>query len=198
MVKGINICNHTTAGLSGWAKQELQPIFLRLATIPHFFGMEPGEFPEPIGLVHSMPGSNSEFDQTGTTWDYLVNRTVRLVRRGLAHHQGPLKHKPAPESLVQEQHQLLRCLNIWNHHYKSANIAAIEATGDDFESHLHRQMEGIIGKIWVTCCLSSNKMRYDEHTEDFEEVLRISQGLIDRRSLKGRDHLPKFIFEMGL
>lgn len=159
--------------------------------------MEASDFPEPTGLVRDVLEPD-RFDRTSTTWDYLVNRTVRLVRRGISHHQESLKHTSIPESLLEEQHRLLRCLTIWNQHYKTANIAHMVATGHDFESQLHRQMEGIIGKIWVACCLGRSEMRYDTYIADFEEVLRLSQQLVDRRSLGGYQNLPKFIFEIGL
>lgn len=217
---GVNICNEASTELSGWAKEELKrestpsisdgivcicthnvadfvpAIFLRLATIPHFFGLDPTEFPDPTGLLKSTPGTSklSDPDQTGMIWDYLVNRSVRLVRQGLCHHHGSLSHLPVPASLFEEQRDVLCRLAEWRQRYELEGRGSPTAD-DEFESSLHRRMECIVGQIWVACCLSGSEMRYDQHNADFEDLMRVSQQLIDLRTESGP--APKFIFEMG-
>lgn len=217
---GVNICNEASTELSGWAKEELKrestldisdsivrvcphniadfvpAIFLRLATIPHFFGLEPTEFPDPNGLLKSTPETSnlSDLGQRGMIWDYLVNRSVRLVRQGRCHYHGSLRHSPVPASLFEEQRDVLCRLAEWRQRYEMEDRGSPTAD-DEFESYLHSRMECIVGQIWVACCLHGSEMRYDKHNADFEDLMRLSQQLIDLRTAS--DPTPKFIFEMG-
>lgn len=192
---GITICNSLPQGLSGWAKKELQPMFLRLATFPYYFGAEAGDFPEPVGLVSDPLAVDVTAEERNTAWDWLINRTVRLVRLGLSHRQGPLRHLPTPAHLYDEQRRISEVLAAWREYYKSSRLQG-SISPEDMPSHLFDEMKCIIGAIWASCCLNSDEMIYDEYIEDFEELIQLSQQLVD---LKAEDSVPKpkFIFEMG-
>lgn len=195
---GINICNETSVGLSGWAKEELRPIFLRLATMPYYFGVEVGDFPEPVGLKMSPRDSEPLEDvssHTSTAWGSFVNRTVRLVQNGLNYRHGALRHCLVPDSLFEEQRQVIRELATWRQHYKA--ISKEPQTADfDIEAQIYGQMESIIGYIWAACCLASDLMMYDDHVADFEEIIRLSEQLLELRAQDAKPR-PRFIFEMG-
>lgn len=193
---GITICNSLPQGLSGWAKQELQPMFLRLATFPYYFGVEAGEFPEPVGLISDPLAVDVTAEERSTAWDWLINRTVRLVRLGLSHRQGPLRHLPTPAHLYDEQRRISGVLAAWRNYYKNSRLQGSIVSLEDMPSHLFDEMKCIIGAIWVSCCLNSDELIYDEYIEDFEELIQLSQQLVD---LKAEEITPKpkFIFEMG-
>lgn len=193
---GINICNAMAEGLSSWAKEELQPIFLRLATLPYFFGMEVGDFPDPIGLRLDSQDSESAFAYTSTAWESLFNRTVRLARIGLSHRQGALRHCFVPESVFAEQRQVVDDLTRWRQHYINTIKMEPQPADDDVESSIYRQMECIVGYIWAACCLAADHMMYDDYLADFEEILRLSEQLIALRTQDSKPR-PRFIFEMG-
>lgn len=192
---GITICNSLPQGLSGWAKQELQPMFLRLATFPYYFGVEAGQFPEPVGLISDPLAVDVTAEERSTAWDWLINRTVRLVRLGLSHRQGPLRHLPTPDHLYDEQRRIFGVLAAWRNHYKNSRLQGT-INLENMPSHLFDEMKCIIGAIWVSCCLNSDELIYDEYIEDFEELIHLSQQLVD---LKAEEITPKpkFIFEMG-
>lgn len=193
---GILICNAMPeGGLRGWAREELRPIFLRLATFPYFFGMEAGEFPAPVGLVADEEGEDGGWDRSSTAWDALVNRTVRVVRQGLSHRQGPLRDSPVPETLVQSQRQTRAGMMAWREHYR-AQRSTSALTDEELEAHMYREMESIAGLIWVSCCLEASELGYDAYTADFADLLALSQQLIDRRS-KESELRPIFSLEMG-
>lgn len=192
---GITICNNTSKGLLGWAKQALQPIFLRLATFPYFFGVEVADFPEPVGLVSDGLATGVTAEEKTTAWDYLVNRAVRLVRLGLSHRQGPLRHLPIPDHLFAEKEVIYQSLVTWQDHYRTTRAAYLP-DDEGLEPHLYDEMKCIVGKIWISCCLNDNEMVYDEHLADFEELLHLSELLIHLRSTESGPR-PKFIFEMG-
>lgn len=192
---GITICNSTPEGLSDWAKQELQPIFLRLATFPYFFGVEAGDFPEPLGLVSDPLAVDVTAQERNTAWDWLINRTVRLVRLGLSHRQGPLRRSPMPDSLFDEQRRISGVLLTWRNYYRGIRLQG-SLSPEDMPTHLFDEMKCIVGSIWASCCLNGNEMTYDEYIEDFEELIHLFQQLAD---LKAEEACPKskFIFEMG-
>lgn len=192
---GIIICNSTPRGLSGWAKQELQPIFLRLATFPYLFGVEAGDFPEPVGLISDPLAVDVTAEERSTTWDWLINRTVRLVRQGLSHRQGPLRHSPMPDHLYDEQRRISGALVAWRNYYKSTRLQG-SLSLEDMASHLFDETKCIIGTIWASCCLNSDEMIYDEHMKDFEELIQLFQQLVDLKEEESGPK-PKFIFEMG-
>lgn len=192
---GITICNSLPRGLSGWAKQELQPIFLRLATFPYYFGVEAGDFPEPVGLVSDPLAVDVTAEERNTTWDWLINRTVRLVRLGLSHRQGPLRHFPMPGHLYEEQRRISGVLVPWRNYYRGIRSKGL-LTPEDIPSHLFNEMKCIVGSIWVSCCLNSDEMIYDAYIEDFEELIQLSQQLVDL-TVEDTGPRPKFIFEMG-
>lgn len=160
--------------------------------------MEATDFPQPTGLLRSPSELDPEFDQQNMRWDYLINRTVRLVRQALSHRQGPMMHSAIPESLFEEQQRVLGCLNTWHRHYEMQSLDPA-LTDEESESRLHHRMECIIGQIWAACCLTSSEMRYDEHTARFEELVGLSQQLVGPRTASGGPAAPppKFIFELG-
>lgn len=192
---GITICNSMPEGLSGWAGQELKPIFLRLATFPYFFGVEACDFPEPLGLVSGPMTVDVTAEERNTAWDWLINRTVRLIRLGLSHRQGPLRQSPKPDDLYEEQRHICRALGPWRNYYKGRRLQGYLSL-EEMLSNLFDEMKCIAGTIWASCCLSSNEMVYDEYIDDFEELASLVQQLID---LKTEESGPKgkFIFEMG-
>ncbi|KAL1874325.1 hypothetical protein Daus18300_003689 [Diaporthe australafricana] len=192
---GITICNSMPQGLLGWAKQELQPIFLRLATFPYFFGVETGDFPEPLGLVSDPLAMDVTAEERNTAWNWLINRTVRLIRQGLSYRHGPLRHLPMPEHLYEEQRRIFEVLFEWQNHYSDTRLKS-SLSPEDLPSHLFDEMKCIIGRIWAGCCLDSGEMLYDEYNDNFEILIRLTQQLAE---LKERDSGPKakFIFEMG-
>lgn len=197
---GILICNAMPeGGLRGWAREELRPMFLRLATFPYFFGMEAGEFPAPGGLVAAAAardgGDDAGFDVSSTAWDALVNQAVRVVRQGLSHRQGPLRDLPVPETLVQTQRHTLASLGAWREHFRSQR-SGVTLADEDLETHLYREMEAIAGLIWVACCLDASEMGYDAYLGDFTDLLALSQQLIDQRPAECEPR-PIFSFEMG-
>ena len=192
---GITICNNMSNGMLGWAKQELQPIFLRLATFPYFFGVEVTDFPEPIGLVSDPLATDVTAEEKDTAWNYLINRAVRLVRLGLSHRQGPLQHLPVPDSLFEEQQSMHEVLVMWHDHYRT-NRTSLSIEPEDLERHIYDEMKCIVGKIWVACCLNKDEMDYDEYNADFEELIHLSEQLVHLRSMESGP-TPKFIFEMG-
>ncbi|KAI3398438.1 hypothetical protein diail_9119 [Diaporthe ilicicola] len=192
---GIIICNSMPQGLLGWAKQELQPIFLRLATFPYFFGVETGDFPEPLGLVSNPLAVNVTAQERSTTWDWLVNRTVRLVRVCLSHRQGPLRHLPTPDHLYEEQRSIFEVLVEWQHHYRNVRSKG-SLSLEDLPSHIFDEMKCIVGKIWAGCCLDNGEMLYDDYNGDFEELINLAQQLAGLKSRESGPK-PKFIFEMG-
>jgi hypothetical protein len=192
---GITICNTTSKGLLGWAKQELQPIFLRLATFPYFFGVEVADFPEPVGLVSDALATGVTAQEKTMAWDYLVNRVVRLVRLALSYRQGPLQHLTMPDYLFGEQERIYDSLVTWQKHYRNAR-ENYQPNHGDLESHLYDEMKCIVGKIWIGSCFNVDEMAYDEHVADFEELIRLSDQLIHLRRTESGPR-PKFIFEMG-
>lgn len=192
---GITICNTASKGLLGWAKQDLPPIFLRLATFPYFFGAEVADFPEPLGLVPNPFSTSINAEEKSTAWNYLINRAVRLMRLGLSYRHGPLRHLPVPDYLFAEQKRSYDSLAVWHHHFRTAR-AEHQLASEDLESHLHDEMKCVIGKIWVACCLNKDDMVYDNHIGDFEEVIQLSKQLIELRSTESGPR-PRFIFEMG-
>ncbi|KAJ0118260.1 Transcriptional regulatory protein moc3 [Diaporthe amygdali] len=192
---GITICNSTPQGLLGWAKQELQPIFLRLATFPYFFGVEAADFPEPVGLVSDPIALDVTSKEMETSWNWLVNRTVRLIRLGLSYRQGPLRHLSTPSHLYEEQRDIFDVLVVWRNHYRDIRLKG-SLSLDDFPSHLSDEMKCIVGKIWVSCCLSGDETAYDEHNQDFEELIHLA-GQFAELKLGESGPKPKFIFEMG-
>lgn len=101
---------------------------------------------------------------------------------------------PIPASLFEEQRQVLARLAEWRQRYELEGQGS-PMTHDEFESYLHRRMECIIGQIWAASCLSGSEMHYDQHNADFEDLMCLSQQLIDLRTASSPT--PKFIFEMG-
>lgn len=192
---GITICNSMPEGLSGWAKQELKPIFLRLATFPYFFGAEAGDFPEPLGLISDPSAVDVTAEERNTAWDWLINRTVRLIRLGLSHRQGPRRHLPTPGHLPDEQRRICGVLAPWRSYYRALRLQGSESL-EDMPSNLFNEMKCIVGIIWVSCCLSSDELIYDDYIEDFEELILLVQQLVDLQAEEGGPK-PKFIFEMG-
>ncbi|KKY38839.1 putative c6 zinc finger domain protein [Diaporthe ampelina] len=192
---GITICNSTPQGLSGWAKQELQPIFLRLATFPYFFGVEAGDFPEPLGLVSDPLAVDVTVEERNTAWDWLINRTVRLVRLGLSHRQGPLRHLPRPDHLYEEQRRISGVLVAWRDYYRGIRLQG-SLSLEDMPTHIFDELKCIVGIIWASCCLSSDELIYDEYIKDFEELMGLVQQLVDLKA-EGNGPKAKFIFEMG-
>lgn len=192
---GITICNSMPEGLSGWAGQELRPIFLRLATFPYFFGVEACDFPEPLGLVSDPLAVEVTAEERNTAWDWLINRTVRLIRLGLSHRQGPLRQIPKPDNLYEEQRRICRALGPWRNDYKGRRLQGYLSLEERL-SNLFDEMKCIAGTIWASCCLSSNELVYDEYVDDFAELVSLVQQLVD---LKAEESGPKgkFIFEMG-
>lgn len=192
---GVTICNSMQGGLSGWAKQELQPIFLRLATFPYFFGVEASDFPEPLGLISDPSAVDVTAEERTTAWDWLTNRAVRLIRLGLSHRQGPLRHSAKPDDLYEEQRRIGRVLVPWRNYYKGLRLQGSLSREEVF-FNLFEEMKSIAVTIWSACCLSSNELVYDEFVDDFEELVLLVQHLVD---LKAEDSGPKgkFIFEMG-
>lgn len=192
---GITICNNMSKGLLGWAKEALQPIFLRLATFPYFFGVEVADFPEPVGLVSDALAMGVTTQEKAMAWDYLVNRAVRLVRLVLSYRQGPLQHLSMPDYLFGEKERIYESLVTWQHHYRTARGTYLPDR-EGLESHLYDEMKCIVGKIWVGSCLGVDEMAYDEHIADFEELIHLSDQLIHLRPTESGPK-PKFIFEMG-
>ncbi|ROW12615.1 hypothetical protein VMCG_00351 [Cytospora schulzeri] len=192
---GITICNNTSKGLLGWAKEALRPIFLRLATFPYFFGVEVADFPEPVGLVSDALAMGVTAEEKATAWDYLVNRAVRLVRLGLSYRQGPLQHLSMPDYLHGEKERIYESLVAWQHHYRTVR-GAYSPGHKGLDSHLYDEMKCIVGKIWIGCCLHTDEMVYDEHITDFEEIIHLSDQLMHLRATESGPR-PKFIFEMG-
>lgn len=192
---GITICNSTPEGLSGWAKQELQPIFLRLATFPYFFGVEAGDFPQPLGLVLDPLAGDVTAEERNTAWDWLINRAVRLVRLGLSHRQGPLRHFPKPDHLYEEQRRISGVLLAWREYYRGIRLQG-SLSLEDMPQQIFDELKCIVARVWVSCCLNSDEMIYDEYIEDFEELISLVKQLVD---LKAGETGPKakFIFEMG-
>ncbi|KAG6364819.1 hypothetical protein INS49_006423 [Diaporthe citri] len=180
---GITICNSLPQGLSGWAKRELQPIFLRLATFPYLFGVEAGDFPEPVGLISDPLAVDVTAEERTTTWDWLINRTVRLVRQGLSHRQGLLRHLPTPDHLYDEQRRISGVLVAWRNYYRSTRLQGSLGL-EDMASHLFDETKCIIGTIWASCCLNSDETIYDEHIKDFEELIQLFQQLVDLKAGK--------------
>lgn len=192
---GINICNNMPTGLLGWAKQELQPMFLRLASFPYLLGIEATEFPEPVGLISDPLATDVTAEEKSTAWNYLVNRSLRLVRVGLSYHQGSLRHLSMPEDLFREQKCVYESLVLWQSHYRTARITHPPGP-EELESHLYNEIECIVGKIWVSCCLNADEMVYDQHTADFEEIIHLSEQMVHLRSTESGPR-PIFTFEMG-
>lgn len=192
---GITICNSTPQALSGWARQELQPILLRLATFPYYFGVEAGDFPEPVGLISDPLAVDVTSEDRTTAWDWMINRTVRLVRLGLSHRQGALRHSPRPDYLYGEQRRISGILVAWRNYYRNTRLQG-SLSIEDMPSHLFDEMKCIIGMIWASCCLNDDEMIYDDYIEDFEELIQLFQQLVDLKSEESVPK-PKFIFEMG-
>ncbi|KAK7711281.1 hypothetical protein SLS64_005303 [Diaporthe eres] len=192
---GIMICNSAPQGLSGWAKQELQPIFLRLATFPYLFGVEAGDFPEPVGLISDPLAVEVTVEERNMAWDWLINRTVRLVRQGLSHRQGPLRYSPTPNHLYDEQRRISGFLVAWRNYYRSTRLQG-SLSPEDMASHLFDETKCIIGTIWASCCLNSDEIIYDDHIEDFKELIQLFQQLVGLNPEESGPK-PKFIFEMG-
>ncbi|KAH8783269.1 hypothetical protein F5883DRAFT_538198 [Diaporthe sp. PMI_573] len=187
--------NMTLLGLSGWAKEELTPIFLRLATFPYFFGAEAGEFPQPLGLISDPSAVDVTAEERNTAWDWLINRTVRLIRLGLSYRQGPRRHLPTPGHLPVEQRRICAVLAPWRNYHRGLRLQGSMSL-EDMPSILFNEMKCIVGIIWASCCLSSSELVYDEYIEDFEELILLSQQLVDLKAEESGPK-PKFIFEMG-
>ncbi|KAJ1303652.1 hypothetical protein OPQ81_008080 [Rhizoctonia solani] len=192
---GINLCNALPTGTGGWAKDMLRSIYLRLATVPYFFGMEAGKFPEPVGLMPDFETGDGDPMIKDAAWESLVHRTVLLIRKGLAYSHQRLTNEAVPGSLRQEQQHLLDVLSKWCQRFKEQRTG-LSPSSDEFETHLWREMHCIVGQVWAGCCMSCSEMLYDEYDERFEEVLEISRQLIDARGMAAESK-PKFIFEMG-
>lgn len=193
---GIIISNEPSTDFTGWAR-ELQTVFLRMATLPFFFG-ENVDFPRPVGLAKAATDSDEDFDLENMGWDYLVNRTVRLVREGIGNRRGPLRHEPVPEALFTEQRHLLSRISIWDQHFSNLRTGKQQANLNDFENS-YCEIQCIVGKIWANCCLEDTTARYDQHMADFERILSLTAHIISiqTRTRTRTKPRPRFIFEMG-
>ncbi|KAF3769807.1 hypothetical protein M406DRAFT_86615 [Cryphonectria parasitica EP155] len=192
---GINLCNALPAEAGGWAKDELRSIFLRLATVPYFFGTEVGEFPEPVGLMPDLEEGDGDAAVKNSAWEALVHRAVLLIRRGAVYSHQTLINEVVPDSLLQEQQYVLKALSKWCQRFK-AQRAGLLPGSEAFETQLWHEMHCIVGRVWAACCISYSQMLYDEYDEQFEEILQLSEQIIDARRTAA-DSRPKFIFEMG-
>lgn len=155
--------------------------------------MDTSNFPEPVGLSKNPLELDSDLEGK-ILWASMVNRSVRLIRQGICHRQGPERSSPAPDAWHQEQQDILRRLKPWRQHFQMQTLDPSMAE-EEIESRIHQHMECIIGQIWVACCLDSSETCYDRHDDEFEDLLQLSQRAIVLRTSSGP--MPKFIFEMG-
>lgn len=193
---GIIISNEASGELAHWAK-ELRPIFVRVATLPYYFGEE-ADFPQPTAFISSplFPLEEADADALSLAWDSLVNRTVRLVRLALVNRRENERDQPVPQSLLNEQAELYKAIVPWHSHFKKLRS---NHTGQDdvtFSTYVHFEIQSIIARVWTASCLKSNEMLYDNFMTDFERILSLTQRIIARKTT-GSQARPKFIFEMG-
>ncbi|PSR79739.1 hypothetical protein BD289DRAFT_348690, partial [Coniella lustricola] len=190
---GINLWNDLPAGTASWAKNLLRPFFLRLATLPYYFSVEAGDFPEPILTASDLQDEEADWE---AKWEGLVLRTVLIIRKGLAYIFQTVRSGPVPESLLEEQRQILDELTVYTQRYRAHRQAA-SPEAEDYGDTLWREMHCMVGKIWVSCCMTPSELVYDEFDDDFAHVLQLSQLFLDYSHEAVSGPKPKFIFEMG-
>lgn len=193
---GIIISNEASGQLADWAK-ELRPIFLRVATLPYFFGEE-ADFPQPTGFTPSPLESLEEADADARSmaWDSLVNRTVRLVRLSLSNRREHERDEPVPQSLLDEQSAVLAAIVPWERYARQLRANMTNQDVETFSAHVQFEIQCIISKVWTASCLKSSEMLYDEFMVDFERILSLTQQIIALKATSSGPR-PKFIFEMG-
>lgn len=186
---GINLWNDLPAGDSNWARKLLRPFFLRLATLPYYFSVEAGDFPEPVI-------TDSDMEDEDADWETLVHRAVVLIRKGLAYTFQTVKSGPVPDSLFEEQRQVVDEMNACSQKYQERRENS-SPNAENYGDNLWREMHCLVGKIWVSCCMTFNELVYDTYDDDFAQVLQLSQLFIDYKFETVAASRPKFIFEMG-
>lgn len=196
---GIIISNETSGELAAWAK-ELRPIFLRVGTLPYFFGEE-GDFPRPTGFsqVPLQPLDLDEVDEytRNLAWHSMLNRAVRQIRMSLINRRETERDKPVPQSLLDEQRAILDIVVPWDQYFRRLRTKhPADQDKEMFSNNVHFEIQCIIIKVWTACCLKAGEMLYDNFMPDFERILSLTQQII---ALKTQQSVPKpkFIFEMG-
>lgn len=193
---GIIISNEASGQLADWA-HDLRPIFLRVATLPYFFG-QADDFPRPVGLIPEIfdPIEDLDDDVRSMAWDGLVNKAVRLVRLALNNRRDITRNEPIPQSLLDEQKEILDTVGPWDRYYRQLRIKHTNKDPDTFSTYVHFEIQSIIIKVWTASCLIENEMLYDNFMADFERILSLTQHVIAVRATSAGTR-PKFIFEMG-
>lgn len=204
---GIMLFNEGGAMMeTDWVREELGPIFLRLATMPYFFGVEAADFPEPVALVTDVEVLEVVPDGNEAAWDYLVNRTVRAIRKGYVFAQAAARGEPEEQSVVEtyltERRQVLDSLVKWRHYYLDFRTRNTWGREDEqLVTPLSREMECIVGYIWLSCSYPNiGQLVYDDHLAEFEAVLALSKqhiGLKKASKPNTTTTNPKFILEKG-
>lgn len=196
---GIIISNEASGQLADWAK-ELRPIFLRVGTLPYFFGEE-GDFPRPTGFSQ-VPLQSHDLDTVdeytrNLAWDSMLNRAVRQIRLSLINRRETERDKPVPKTLLNEQKAIIDIVVPWDRYFRRQRAQhPADQDRETFSNNVHFEIQCIIIKVWTACCLRTGEMRYDDFMPDFERILSLTQQII---ALKTQTSVPKpkFIFEMG-
>lgn len=211
---GVLISNETHVGpLDGWAS-ELRPIFLRVATMPYFFGEE-ADFPRPNAAfipgnapaapLGALPEDASE-EARSMAWDTMLNRAVRLVRLGVINRREDERDQPVPQHLLDEQGEIGQLVLRWDRYFRQLRKGNKQPDPETFSRNVQFEIQCLIMKVWTASCLQSNEMLYDNFMPDFERILSLTQQVIARQTTAAttttshpgaNNKRPKFTFEMG-
>ncbi|KAI0451261.1 hypothetical protein F5B21DRAFT_388523 [Xylaria acuta] len=197
-IAAIEHCRHAIHILSSTtqASPDTSAIIHHLSIFPLFFGATLSDFPPlrnpkgPSHHIHDLP-------RAVETLDWLMSKSVRLVRTFDPYRLGAIDIAEIPSSLILTQHELCRDLETW---YTKFSALVQNFKPNDENRALLRilEMRWNICKIWVNIASYQDETFCDTFRDEFECIIKLAREDAASRSLSEPERPSVFKFEMGL
>ena len=138
------------------------------------------------------------FSQAREALDWIMARTVRLVRESGAYRLGcrtpeETSDEETPEE--RKQREIGQTLDAWSGEFTRLRLR--EASGPEHDAAFRNmEVRWLVSKIWTDACLDGSEMVYDSFHDRFERIVDIARS--EKAARQASAATPsKFMFEMG-
>ncbi|KAJ5684636.1 uncharacterized protein N7477_000981 [Penicillium maclennaniae] len=169
-------------------------MFRHLGTFPFFFSATITDFPIVNHVAPEAVGSPfKSLSHARGSLEWLMSRTVALVRAADAYRLSGDSAVPIPAAFVMEQQLLNAELAGWR-----GGLLSFEpkSCGTNELMRVILEMRWLVCKIWVNTCLAREEIIYDNHRSEFCCLVELGKRAISSRGAF-TTKIARFMFEMA-
>ncbi|OHF04264.1 C6 zinc finger protein [Colletotrichum orchidophilum] len=199
---GVNILNGSKSS-SRFLRDHLEPAFCRLGVFPFFFGARPDTFPSVPDLCSYPVPPLYNIEQVQGVLDPLLVRAIRFARAADGYRLGDETYPEPGPTLLQQKDDMDKMLDDWAAEFqaylvqKSPRSCKRAAMREELMERL-LEMKYLVGKIWLSTCMSRREESHDLHLDKFQRIIELGREVESTSRDRGqRIDRAKFTFEMG-